>query len=504
VPFVVATPLMVYALTAPTAATYESSADVLLDRKGQAISGLRDYEWYSFDAARAVNTQVELARLPDIEVRALTAAAERGLNASGLFGRSAVTEDGLTDLMTFHVRDGDPEVAAQLATIYAEQYVAHRRELDTRALRRAIAIVSAQLATVRAQGADPSAYAHLVEKEQQLHTGLATITSNARLVRPGSDTTRVAPAPRHDTLAALALGVIVGLGLAGLANLLDARARTADEISEQLGLPVLGRLPIAGSAARTSAVRALLNGEERSGTEAVRMLRASLALVRSDRNHEVVMVTSSVAGEGKSTTVASLAVALALAGRDVVLVDLDLRRPVLWRIFDLPKAPGIAELARGMARIDEVMHDLYLGASSDDAPGQASDAATATGTLRVVPAGNTLATDLESVVAGDGLRDALGLLRQNADVVFVDSPPVLQTGDVLSLTSVVDSFILVAQTKRYRRHYARELERLLALSPATPLGLVVVGKPHELEPARRSFPASRRERGPEIEGLEPA
>jgi succinoglycan biosynthesis transport protein ExoP len=491
-PFAVATPFVAFALTAAITPTYESSADVLIDRKGHAISGLRDLEWYYYDASRAIKTQVELARLPEIEQRVQAAAERDGLSASGLFGRSSVTEDGLTDLMTFHVRDGEPELAAQLATLYAGQYVAHRRALDTRALRRALAVVEAQLASSRALGADPSTYAQLVQRQQQLQTGLATVAANTKLVRPAVEAPRVAPLLWHDTLLALGLGLIVGLGLAALANVLDARARTADEISEQLGLPLVGRIPFVRRAGRTSTGLALLRGEDGSSAEAIRLLRANLELDSLGREHSVVMVTSSVAGEGKSTTVSSLAVALALAGRDVVLVDLDLRRPVLSRIFDLPKAPGIVELARGIATIADAVHVVSLDPPGDDASGRAPvESTSGRGTLRVVPAGNTLATDPAEVVASRELPAALDSLRELADVVLVDSPPLLQTGDALAMSSFVDGIVVIAHTKRYRRHFAPALERLLALSRATPLGLVVIGEPGRLEPARR-YPAGER------------
>ena len=496
-PFVLATPLVVFALTARTPATYESSADVLLDRKGEAISQLRAGEWYYFDAPRAMRTQVQLARLPEVERRALAAAAERGVDATALFGRSTVSDDGVTDLLTFHVRDGNPVAAAELATLYAEQYVAHRRALDTQALRRASAVVSAQLAAARAQGADPSTYAGLIEKQQQLQTELATISGNARVVRPGGEAERVAPTPWRDASAALVLGLVLGLGLAGLAGTLDARPRSADEISEGVGLPVVGRLPLERASARTSPVLALLEGDHSEGAEAVRVLRASLPLARLRRDKPIVMVTSAVAGEGKSTTTASLAVSFALAGRDVVLVDLDVRRPAMWRIFDVPKGPGIAELARGLADVADVTHPVSLSA----ADGTAETPRSSGGTLRVVPAGNTLAADPGSIVAGPGLGAALETLRTTADIVLVDSPPALQTGDVVALGSLVDALVLVAQTGRFRRHYARELERLLAFSLAIPLGLVVIGDPHELAPAARSASRVRPELGVDMRGL---
>ena len=212
-------------------------------------------------------------------------------------------------------------------------------------------------------------------------------------------------------------------------------------------------------------------------------------------------MTSSVAGEGKSTTVSNLAVALALAGRDVVLVDLDLRRPAISRIFDLPRAPGIVEVARGIAELEAAMQVVPLVRDNDRGGSAAPERSSSRGTLRVITAGNTLAADTEAVVTGTDLPAALASLRQLSDVVLIDTPPILQTGDALTLSPYVDGLIFVAQTRRYRRLYAREIARRLAFSSATPIGLVVIGEPHELEPARRSPYGPRHELNPDVQGF---
>jgi len=498
VPFVVATPLVVFALTARTQATYEATADVLLDRKGQAISGLYEFDWDYIDLPREVRTQAKLARLPEVKDRVVAEADRRGLDSDGFRSGSTVTDDGVTDVMTFHVRHEDPDAAIALATLYAHQYVARRRELDTRALRKGIAILDAQLASLRAQGADPGTYAHLVQQEQQLQTGLITIASNAKVVREAVEAPRVAPALWSETLDALLLGLLVGIGAAGFAALIDSRARSADEISAQLSLPILGRLPLEPTEERDAAALALLRRQDTQGAQAIRMLRANLGLEGVVREKSVVMVTSSVAGEGKSTTAAQLAVALALGGRDVVLVDLDLRRPALWRIFDLEKAPGVAELSRGTSDPAEAVHSITLDpvAVDGDEPVR-RDAST--GTLGVVPAGDLLAAEPEAIIASPGLRRAIDALRERADVILIDSPPLLQTGDALAMSSFVDALVLVAQTKRYRRRYAQELRRLLTLSPARPLGVVVIGERHELERALPRTESMRRE--PDLQAL---
>jgi len=490
VPFAVVTPVVVFLLTSAKPPTYESSAEVLLSRQGLVISGLDDSTYSS--QTRDLKTQAEIARLPDVEARVAEAAGREDRGAFTSLGQLSVSADGDTDLITFVVRDGDPELAARLAPIYAEQYIAYRNDLDTRSLRRAIAVIGAQLERARTTGTDPIAYADLVQKHQRLQSGLASLKTNATLVRSDLSSTRIAPRPRRTVLPALMLGLVVGLGSAAFAILLDPRARAAEEISEQLGLPLLGRLPAGDAGGRPSRRLAMLRRDDGLDAAAIHVLRTNLELDSVGRETGVVMVTSSVAGEGKSTTVANLAVAFALAGRSVVLIDLDFRRPTIARLFGLPSSPGIADVVRGTAELEQVTHSVPLDHSRQNRGTEQSDHEATLGALQVVTAGAPLRADTIQTAAGRALQSALESLRERADMVLVDSAPLLQASDTLILSQYVDAILLVAHMRRYRPGHGRELKRLLSLSPATPLGLVAVGAPSQLEVADRYADHERR------------
>src|SRR5207247_6981470 len=120
------------------------------------------------------------------------------------------------------------------------------------------------------------------------------------------------------------------------------RVRKAEEIAEQLGIPLLARLPQPSRGLRNKNRLAALEEPDGAAAEAFRMLRTNLDFVNIDRSAKTIMVTSAVESEGKSTTIANLAVTLARSGRRVVLVDLDLRRPYLDRFFGLGGRPGVA------------------------------------------------------------------------------------------------------------------------------------------------------------------
>ena len=474
VPFAFVMPVVVFQLTASQPPSYVSSADVLLTRQGFAVSGLNDPTyWYPY---RALGTQAELARLPEVAQRVVDAAdlSDRGRHT--FLAQSWVVPGGPTDVMTFFVRDGDSALAARLATTYAEQYISYRRDLETGSFRRAIAVVAGQLRRARAQDLDPAAYATLVRSHQQLQTALATVEANAMLVRPGTEAAASAGAPLDAALRALALGLVTGLGLAILAGLLDPRARSTEEVSEQLGLGIVGQIPRERPSRRTGALQ-LLRDEGSAGAEAIRTLRTNLELDPAGRLEGIVLVSSSVTGEGKSTTAANLAIALARAGRRVALVDLDLRRPALAGLFRVAQTPGFTDVVRGTVDLDDAVRLVELDRSPDDS---ASAGPTAPVTLTLIPAGTQLGSEESAVATSPALIPALATLRELADVVLLDSPPLLEGGDALALSQHADALLIIASLRRYRPSYGRELVRLLAFSPARALGVVVVGEPRDV------------------------
>ena len=154
-------------------------------------------------------------------------------------------------------------------------------------------------------------------------------TPAASVVRQADGAVLTQPKTLRNVVLGLVVGLVLGLGLVFLREALETRARTAEEVSARLGgLPLLGRVPEPPRRLRRAGRLVMLEEPASVQAEAFRMLRAKLDFVTLDRDVRTIMVTSALEQEGKSTTVANLAVAFARAGKRVALVDLDLRRPV--------------------------------------------------------------------------------------------------------------------------------------------------------------------------------
>jgi tyrosine-protein kinase len=479
---VVLLPAATYYFTNQQSKVYEASSQVLLSRQNlpALISGIPDYSFYDPSVAQ---TQAAIATVPVVAQRTLRAAGVTNMTSGELLGKTRVTPQTDTDLLTFTVRDGDPARAALLATEYAHQYTLYRRDLDTAQIKRALADLDGRLRELAAAGKGRSpAYRGLVARQQQLQTLEALQTSNASLVRTASGAAQVEPKPMRNAFVGLALGLIIGIGLVLLGDALDTRVRAAEDIEHRLGLPLLARL--SEPPRRLQRRNKLVMVEDPSGhqAESFRMLRTNIEFLNLDRHARVIMITSAVDREGKSTTIANLAIAFAHTGRRVVLVDLDLRRPALQGFFGFSGREGLTNVALGEASLDDVIK--YVAVEPELSTHRRSVVDNGNGTGAIEGVLQLLLTGPRPPVAGEfaaseAVGEILHDLRERADLVLVDAPPLLQVGDAINLTARVDALFVVTRLRMIRRPILRELARVLESCPAAKLGFVLTGAKFE-------------------------
>jgi len=465
---------------------YRASAQVLLSSQNLAteLTGTQQ-TGVSVQPDRVAQTQADVARVPAIAARVLRRVPGTGLTVQRFLSRSGVSTATNADILTFEVMNRDASLARRLVDEYAASYTVYRRSLDTAAIHTALQSVDARIGQlVDAGGRGGALYASLVERQQTLATMQALQTSNAAVVQQAQKVVQVQPKTSRNAILGIFLGIVLGIGLAFLREALDTRVRNAEEIGERLGgLSLLARVPVPSKKLRAKNRLVMLDSPTGVQAEAFRMLRTNLDFATLGRNARTIMVTSAVEQEGKSTTIANLAVALARTGQRVVLVDLDLRRPFLHKFFDLD-SPGITQVALGHISLEEALVPVAIAdarqrwKANGNGNGNGNGHGAVKGILEVLPSGPT-PPDPGEFVGTAVLSEILEELRMRADFVLIDAPPVLHVGDAMALSTKVDGILVVTRMQVVRRHMLNELARQLANAPTPVLGFVVTAADEE-------------------------
>jgi capsular exopolysaccharide synthesis family protein len=401
-----------------------------------------------------------------------------------LLGETTVSADPNSDILTFQVTNRDPALAVSLANTYASEFISYRTSLQTAVIDNALTGLSARIRTLQNTLKRQSSQNQpvtvrqqlgaLLSKQQDLQSARALQGGNLLVVQSATSAPQTQPKTSRNVAIGLVLGLVLGLGLAFLANSLDNRVRSAEEMAAVLGMALLARVPEPQRKLRRQNRLAMLDDKPGEAGEAYRKLRTNFDFANLTAASRAVLVTSAVEKEGKSTTVSNLAVAMARGGRRVILVDLDLRRPFIDRFFGLEGRPGITEVVLGRVPLTQALVNVTLmGKASRNQSSDSGNAAVgANGWLQVLPAG-IIPPDPAEFVGAPALAGMLLQLRDLADVVLIDSPPLLPVSDAMTLTSAVDGLVLVARAGAVHRGMLSEVHRLLASVPAAKLGFVL-------------------------------
>jgi Mrp family chromosome partitioning ATPase len=488
-------PLVALVISLHQKPAYAASAGVLLSLQ-PAANVTQSAPAAPEDPTRVVEDQAQIARALPVVRRVVRATGNAFPNAAALLANSSVSSGDGVDLLTFSVTHPSPAAAVRLANEYARQFLVYLQNFETSSVKRALTQVNERIAGMKERGARGRLYAALQAKQQELETLETLETPTASLVHSATGATKVRPRVIRNVLLGLGLGLLFGLGAALLWEALDSRVRSEDEVRELLGLPLLGRTR--EPPRRLGTTLSMLHAPESAHAESFRTLRIALETVSRRIGAKSIMVTSAVDGEGRSSTVANLAVAQARAGRDVVAVDFDLRYPSLDRLFGLEGRPGLTDVVLGHTPLEEAMAEIPIGqpigvhgTELERTNGSPKARGTFAGSLRVLTAG-PVSPDLRELLVSPAVAELLEQLHEQADVVLVDAPPIVPVGDARALASHVDALLVVVRFSFVRRRLLNELRRTLEMSPAPALGMVLVESQGEEQEAYSGFYRSRR------------
>jgi succinoglycan biosynthesis transport protein ExoP len=475
---IVLVPACAVALSMQQHPRYRATASVATKEGNLAaiVSGIADNSYYA-DPNRLAETQIALAETPAVAADVLKLAGITNGNPGALLGSTVITASGTADLLYFTVTDGDRARAALLANAFAKQYTIFRRQLDTQSFRQARSDILKRAAELTTQGR--GGYADtLVAKAEQLKTFQELNNSNAVVASSADFGVKISPRPKRDGLFGLALGLVLGIGLAFLRDALDTRIRGADEVARRTGLPLLARIPEPPRKLQREEDLVLFKQPTSVEAESFRMLRTNIEFAGIDHDIRSLMITSALEKEGKSTTIANLAVVFARSGQRVVLVDLDLRRPRLDKFFRLQGQPGLTNVILGHSTLDEATaHIAITTGGQDEAPVRETNGHGYTpieGILDVIPSG-PIPPDPGEFVSTATLSRVLDTLGERYDLVLIDAPPLLRVGDALTLASKTSALVVVTRLPGMRRPILNELRRVLDTCPTRTLGFVLTG-----------------------------
>jgi len=425
-----------------------------------------------------------------------------------LMASTTAEADPNADIIAVTSGRAKPAEAADLANAFARQFVQWRKDTQQNSLDEAIKLLDNQIA-LASRGSD--ARTALVERRDQIEV-LKALVSGGLTVGEAAQTPGApsSPKPLRDGVLAFAAGLVLGVGLAFLRDSLDVKLRSADEIAALTDLPVIGAIPELRKSENSPDKLIVLDDPRSPTAEAYRFLRTNLEFVNFNHDIKVVLVTSPLPAQGKSTTIANLAVALLRAGKRVAVVEGDLRRPALHRFFQITNARGVSSVVSGATSLadatqvcafkqEALVSTLLRDSRGVDPWNGVKDSSVAVTTtsgldstaakkagfterndlqLRVLPSG-PLPPNPGEIVSSRQLGNIIEALKADSDYVLIDAPPMFAVGDAAAMADKVDGIIVVLRLEETTADTLKSVEDFFRRAPTRALGLVVSGVPRE-------------------------
>jgi succinoglycan biosynthesis transport protein ExoP len=355
-----------------------------------------------------------------------------------------------TEVLLVAYTNPDPDTAARIANGFANAYIDFRTSQALDQFQVAAGAVQERITSLQGDvtelnrkidaASDPAIQASLQsqrdtvvaqlgvlqQKMADLQAAGTTLSGAAEIVqRAEAPPTPISPQKIRDGILGLFAGAMLGIGFAFLRERMDDRIKNRSELERRMGAPVIAAVPRVPGWRRSEDAQLIMRRDPKNPvSEAYRTLGTNIQYMASRQQLRVIMVTSSMGGEGKSTTTSNLAVVLAQSGKRVILISADLRRPRVHNFFGLRNEMGLSNVLSEGATLAQVARD----------PGIAN--------LRIVT-GGFIPHDPAALLGSQRAVRFIESLRDAADFVLVDTPPVLAVADASILAPLVDGTVFV-------------------------------------------------------------
>lgn len=385
-------------------------------------------------------------------------------DVADLLANLTVSAEPDTEILLFEYSHNDPQIAATRAQAFATAYLDWRANRVTAGLDSVRQSLDRQLDAIEEQIAitnDPDALDDLRAQR------LGLLAERFALIVPEqvevgdvfqrAEIPNQPASPDHVKTGILALlaALPLGAGLALLRERFDDRLRGRADLETHAGAAVLAVVPrVAAWRDDTDSPVVTLQEPKSAAAESYKTLRTSVLFAAAQRGMETLLVTSSNAREGKSSTTANLGVALAQSGKRVILVSADLRKPRLHRFFRAQNGLGLTNVLAGERNALEVLS--WVGVEN----------------LRLLPSGPVPGNPAE-LLGSDAMDSLLRELRDASDFVLIDAAPVLPVADAMTLTPFVDAILFVADARRTTRGAIAQARQQLDQVNARVIGTVL-------------------------------
>ena len=343
-------------------------------------------------------------------------------------------------LIEIKATDPDPELAARIANATAQTFIDDFRS------RQFVQIAQFQR-SLSQQGIleDPS----IIAAQASTMSSLSIVESALAPSSPSS------PRKRANLAVAAVIGLLVAVLVVFVLEYFDNSIKSPDELKALTGMAVLGA--VMRQQIRNGGGPVALSQENRNSAmaESYKFLRTNLEFAALDtQGIKTLLVTSSSPEEGKTTTAANLAISVAQEGQSVILVDSDLRKPAMQRVFNVRDHKGLTNVLVGAATLQEAMSETVVEG------------------LRVIPSG-PLPPDAAQVLRSSRMKEVLEELKNSADLVILDSPPLLSVTDPMLLAPLVDAVLMVVDANHTGRDTVKRGAEILMQAHPSPVGTVL-------------------------------